>query len=112
MSLVAELVRHIAGPLERIAAALEARADEGGHDHSLEEAARILRCKPRWLQDNYRRFVRQEYGREAALTDEEIDLIREACRIDPTSGVSDAADAEVPALAQIRPSTRSRRRVG
>lgn len=81
-------------------------------DHPLPEAAELLGCKLRWLQDNYRRFEHQGYGKAVVFTEDQLDAVRAACRVEPESGaVQDEppAPTDLPAYAQLRPSGARRR---
>lgn len=84
-------------------------------DHTLTEAAELLGCKLRWLQDNYKRFEHQEYGDGRALTDAQVDKIRAACVVpgtdsatEPAPAVTSATDGRIP-ITELRPRQRARR---
>ncbi|MFB8348003.1 hypothetical protein [Streptomyces niveus] len=84
-------------------------------NYSLDEAADILRCKRRFLEDNLQRFPHQKLGQAVAFDEDELLAIKDSCRVHRT-GVADhkpqeLAGANVSALASLRPA-QGRRRTG
>jgi hypothetical protein len=75
-------------------------------NYSIEEAADILRCFPRFLEDNLKRFPHQKLGAAVAFDVADLVAIKDMCRVRPT--VVAAAPKAAPTLANIRPSRRSR----
>ncbi|WP_432116606.1 hypothetical protein [Streptomyces sp. S1] len=67
----------------------------------LDEAARFLRCAPRFLEDNLQKLPHQKIGRAVSFDEADLSEIRDMFRIRPTS----TADSTSPvrALSQIRP---------
>lgn len=85
-------------------------------DHPLPEAAELLGCKLRWLQDNYSRFEHQGYGKSVSFTDAQLDKIRAACVVpgsdmatQPTPAAKPKTAGRIP-VTELRP--RQRTRVG
>lgn len=79
-------------------------------NYSLEEAAEILRCRKRYLEDNLKRFPHQKIGQAVAFDDDEIAAIKDMHRVQPPEAatVQSKAPAEVSDLARIRPKGRRR----
>ncbi|MFJ6935733.1 hypothetical protein [Streptomyces sp. NPDC101132] len=76
-------------------------------NYSLEQAADILGCAPRYLEDNLRKLPHQKIGAAVAFDDDELAEIKDMHRVRPT-----AAPAQAPvvkALSQIQPVRRSRK---
>ncbi|MFC8276292.1 hypothetical protein ACFUJR_27925 [Streptomyces sp. NPDC057271] len=69
-------------------------------NYSIDEAADILRCKPRFLEDNLARLPHQKIGASVAFDDDELAAIKDMHRVRPRA----AAEGIAPrSLAQIRP---------
>ncbi|MGW4852195.1 hypothetical protein ACWEPZ_13320 [Streptomyces sp. NPDC004288] len=68
-------------------------------NYSLEEAAALLGCKPRYLEDNLSRLPHQKIGVAVAFDDDELTAIKDMHRVHPQR----AADAAPRGLAHIRP---------
>ncbi|MFI9005075.1 hypothetical protein [Streptomyces sp. NPDC053541] len=71
-------------------------------NYSLEEAAELLGCAPRFLEDNLRRLPHQKLGKSVAFDDDELMEIKNMHRVRPTA-VRPSADNGPRTLAQIRP---------
>lgn len=80
----------------------------GLRNHSLEEAAEILGCRPRHLEDNLSRYEHQKIGAAVAFSDEQILKIKDACTVAPAPRAEPSPT--VPGLRDISPSRTSRRR--
>lgn len=70
-------------------------------NYSIDEAAEILRCKPRFLEDNLARLPHQKIGASVAFDDDELAAIKDMHRVRPMAAA--AAPAAQRSLAQIRP---------
>lgn len=69
--------------------------------HTYPEAARILRCKERWLRRNASRLPRQKRGRVVLFSDADLAVIEQMTHIAPTPELAPVA---VPSgLAGLRP---------
>lgn len=76
-------------------------------NYDLDEAAQLLRCKKRFLEDNLQRLPRQRFGRSVAFSDEDLAEIKRMFHVQPEpAAVQTEARAEVPQLATIRPKRR------
>ncbi|MCX4550533.1 MULTISPECIES: helix-turn-helix domain-containing protein [unclassified Streptomyces] len=77
-------------------------------NYTLEEAAELLRCKPRFLEDNLRDLPHQKIGAAVAFDAEEVLAIKAMHRVrpEPTPAAEGART-----LMSISPS-RSRQRTG
>lgn len=69
-------------------------------NYTLEEAAEILRCRPRFLEDNLARLPHQKLGASVAFDDDEIAEIKAMHRVRPRAT---SAETATRTLAQIRP---------
>ncbi|MFB7031746.1 MULTISPECIES: hypothetical protein [unclassified Streptomyces] len=69
-------------------------------NHTLAEAAELLGCKERYLEDNLARLPHQKIGIAVVFDDEELAQIREMHRVRPQLASTSAA---TPTLAHIRP---------
>ncbi|MFJ6014540.1 hypothetical protein [Streptomyces sp. NPDC092952] len=82
-------------------------------NYSLEEAASVLRCYPRYLQDNLSRLPHQKIGGAVVFDESELLAIKDIHRRRPQStdeGDASGTGTRPPvALAAIKPS-RGRRR--
>ncbi|WP_381792827.1 hypothetical protein [Streptomyces niveus] len=82
-------------------------------NYSIDEAADLLRCKKRFLEDNLQRFPHQKLGQTVAFDENELLAIKDSCRVRQAEATAHGPQTEVPVavLASIRPS-QSRRRTG
>lgn len=80
-------------------------------NHSLEKAAELLGCFPRYLEDNLKRLPHQKIGAAVVFDDDEIAAIKDMHRVRPQglAAVQTEAPTEVSDLKTIRP---KRRRTG
>ncbi|MFC9604625.1 hypothetical protein ACFTTN_14340 [Streptomyces niveus] len=80
---------------------------------TIDEAAELLRCKKRFLEDNLQRFPHQKFGKAVVFDENELLAIKDSCRVRQAEATDHGPQTEVPvaALASIRPS-QSRRRTG
>jgi hypothetical protein len=74
------------------------------------EAAGILRCRVRFLEDNLAEFERQKMGISVAFDRADLLALKAKCRVRPDLASGLAAASSPPAsLAAIRPTSRRRR---
>lgn len=77
-------------------------------NYSLEQAAEILGCYPRYLEDNLSRLPHQKIGAAVAFDDDELAAIKNMHRVRPElAAVQTSEPAATPALATIRPKRRT-----
>jgi hypothetical protein len=69
-------------------------------NYSIDEAAEILRCKPRFLEDNLVKLPHQKLGASVAFDDDDLIEIKNMHRVRPRPA---AADSSSRSLAHIRP---------
>ncbi|WP_405709997.1 hypothetical protein OG264_15920 [Streptomyces xanthophaeus] len=70
-------------------------------NYTIEQAAKILGCAPRYLKDNLARLPHQKIGIAAVFDDDELLEIKAMHRVRPQAAASGAP--AVQALAHIRP---------
>lgn len=76
-------------------------------NYTLEEAAELLRCFPRYLEDNLAHLPHQKIGAAVSFDDDEIQAIKDMHRVRPIAKASAAdAIARTPTLTQIQPKRR------
>lgn len=80
-------------------------------NYSIAEAADILRCFPRFLEDNLKRFPHQKLGAAVAFDASDLAQIKDMCRVRPAA-VEPTSITSPKTLVGIRPSRRSRSTVG
>ncbi|MBB4987462.1 hypothetical protein [Streptomyces nymphaeiformis] len=69
-------------------------------NYTVAEAAELLRCKERYLEDNLSRLPHQKIGIAVAFDDEDLAAIKDMHRVRPQRATADVAPRT---LAQIRP---------
>jgi hypothetical protein len=77
-------------------------------NYSIEEAADILRCFPRFLEDNLKRFPHQKLGAAVAFDSSDLVVIKDMCRVRPTVAAEHVLATPPQTLASIQPSRRKR----
>lgn len=75
-------------------------------NYNLDEAAELLQCHRRYLEDNLKRLPHQKIGAAVAFDEEELAAIKDMHRVRPTAPSASAAGNTAPSLAQIRPKRR------
>lgn len=80
--------------------------DDALQNFSVEEAATLLRCGPRHLEDNLSRYPHQKIGASVAFDRADLLRIKEMCRVEPKAPVQAPVR---PRLAEIQPAPPRRR---
>ncbi|MGW6739687.1 hypothetical protein ACWGDX_02885 [Streptomyces sp. NPDC055025] len=81
-------------------------------NYSLDEAAQLLRCFPRYLKDNLDKLPHQKIGAAVVFDASELEAIKEMHRVRPAEQPETAPTAtSVLTLAGIKPS-QGRRKTG
>ncbi|MEV8395628.1 MULTISPECIES: hypothetical protein [unclassified Streptomyces] len=81
-------------------------------NYDIEEAAKLLRCFPRYLEDNLRHLPHQKIGAAVAFDERDIEAIRDMHRVRPVprdKGGTTPSAASTLTLASIQPSLRRRK---
>ncbi|WNI31449.1 hypothetical protein [Streptomyces sp. ITFR-6] len=81
----------------------------GLQNYSLAEAAELLRCFPRFLEDNLKELPHQKIGAAVAFDADELLEIKNLFRVRPAGAGTALRDAPPLALADIAPSRRRQR---
>ncbi|MFG2589092.1 hypothetical protein [Streptomyces sp. NPDC048438] len=77
-------------------------------NYDLAEAAKYLRCRPHFLEDNLKELPHQRMGRSISFDERDLEEIKDMFRIRP--GRTQVSGTSVPlALATLRPSKRSQK---
>lgn len=95
-------------------------ADASLRNYSVEELAGLLRCRPRYIEDNLKTLPCHRFGRSVSFDAEQVRQIKEMHRVNPLDAEKPEEPAEpktpdtapVLALAHIRPAEGRRKRTG
>ncbi|MER7814046.1 hypothetical protein [Streptomyces sp. NPDC096153] len=76
-------------------------------NYNILQAAELLGCKPRYLEDNLKRLPHQKIGASVVFDEDEIAEIKAMHRVRPASAQAEPAPAPI-SIAHIQPKRRRR----
>lgn len=81
-------------------------------NHSLDEAAALLKCSPRYLEDNLKRLPHQRIGKARVFSDAQLEAIQAMHSVAPETSAPEAPELtlvpQYQQLKEIRPKGRRR----